>query len=253
MRTAIFHVHLFKNAGTSVDAILKRNFKGGWVTREFGDARHAANNAAVARWVAEEQAAVAFSSHTAAMPLPAIEGVELLPIVFVRHPLDRIYSAYRFETEQQIDGFGAVLAKETSFAGYVRVRLSLGGDHAIQDFQARRIVGGRGFEAGRLAEAAIAAADALPFVGLVESFEESLDAMAAMIKPHFPDFAAVTAHANAGKGAGRSLDDRLTEIRELLGEDLYDRLAAENAADIALHAHVGAAYEHRARATAASA
>jgi len=243
MRPAIFHVHLFKNAGTSVDAILKRNFKDGWTTREFGEGRHPANNAAVARWVVEEPQRVAFSSHTAALPLPQIEGTRLLPIVFVRHPLDRIYSAYRFETQQQIDGFGAVLAQATDFAGYVRVRLSLPGDHAIQNFQARRIVGGGAFEEAGLAAAAVAAADALPFVGLVERFAESLDAMAAMIRPHFPDFAVAETHANASSGAARSLDERLAEIRALLGDALYDRLAAENAADLALHAHVTELYD----------
>ena len=34
-RTIILHYHLFKNAGTSIDAILKDNFDEKWVTREF--------------------------------------------------------------------------------------------------------------------------------------------------------------------------------------------------------------------------
>ena len=37
MTKAIFHYHLFKNAGTSLDASLKENFEAGteWLTEEF--------------------------------------------------------------------------------------------------------------------------------------------------------------------------------------------------------------------------
>ena len=35
----------------------------------------------------------AISSHTLMMPAPRIAGVEILPIIFLRHPLDRLKSA----------------------------------------------------------------------------------------------------------------------------------------------------------------
>ena len=38
MKTVILHYHLFKNAGTSLDAAFKENFSeesGEWVTKEF--------------------------------------------------------------------------------------------------------------------------------------------------------------------------------------------------------------------------
>ena len=87
MRTVILHYHYFKNAGTSVDDILARNFPGAWMTGEFDGMN---NHEAVARWIAANPQASAFSSHTAQFPLPAIEGVMVLPVVFLRHPLDRI-------------------------------------------------------------------------------------------------------------------------------------------------------------------
>src|SRR5258708_242269 len=119
MRNLIFHYHLFKNAGTSVDAILKANFSGRWVTREFNGGPHAANVARVGQWVEEEKDAVAFSSHTAMLPPPSLEDVQFFPVVFVRHPIDRIASAYAFECKQPGDGFGAVLARNTTLGGYI--------------------------------------------------------------------------------------------------------------------------------------
>jgi hypothetical protein len=51
-RTIILHYHLLKNAGTSVDPILKRNFGDKWATREFlpmGDN----NTGLVEEWIRE--------------------------------------------------------------------------------------------------------------------------------------------------------------------------------------------------------
>ncbi len=59
-RTIILHYHLFKNAGTSVDAILQRNFPGRWVTREFPIAGEN-NTALVEDWIRETPDAIAYS------------------------------------------------------------------------------------------------------------------------------------------------------------------------------------------------
>ena len=57
-RTIILHYHLFKNAGTSVDAILKRIFGDRWVTREF-PAMRGNNTAMVEQWIRNTPEAVA--------------------------------------------------------------------------------------------------------------------------------------------------------------------------------------------------
>ncbi len=111
-RTVVLHYHLFKNAGTSLDEILKRNFGARWVTREFsmtgGD-----NSAELAKWITEEEDAVAFSTHTGIGPVPEVPGVRIVTIMLLRDPISRIRSAYRFERSQRADTFGARLAKET--------------------------------------------------------------------------------------------------------------------------------------------
>jgi len=49
-RTILIHYHLFKNAGTSLDAVLKENFGDKWITREF-DRKNAAIHARERRGV----------------------------------------------------------------------------------------------------------------------------------------------------------------------------------------------------------
>ena len=110
-RTVVLHYHLFKNAGTSVDALLKRQFPRGWVTREF-PSEPEANARQLAAWLAEDDEAVAFSTHTGLLPPPVVPGLKVVPVIFVRHPLDRIASAYSFEHTQNAPGFGATNGRE---------------------------------------------------------------------------------------------------------------------------------------------
>ena len=137
-RTIILHYHLFKNAGTSVDAILKRNFGDKWVTREF-PAMGENNTALVEEWILETPDAIAYSSHTMMGPIPEVEGVRVISFMLLRDPIERIKSAYRFERTQQADTWGAKLAKEHDFEGYVRARLARTGDRQCRNFQTYRL------------------------------------------------------------------------------------------------------------------
>ena len=194
-RTIILHYHLFKNAGTSVDAILKRNFPGSWVTREF-PGMGGNNTALVEDWIRETPDAVAYSSHTMMGPLPQVEGVRIISYMLLRDPIERIKSAYRFERTQTADTWGAQLAKTHDFEGYVRARLARKGDRQCRNFQTYRLASmmpGAGPELDR-AKQALAA---LTVVGRVEAFDEAMERLAAA----YPGlkYQAVKANTSAGK------------------------------------------------------
>ncbi len=194
-RTIILHYHLFKNAGTSVDAILKRNFPGKWVTREF-PIKGENNTALVEDWIRETPDAVAYSSHTMMGPIPQVEGVRVISFMLLRDPIERIKSAYRFERTQNADTWGAQLAKEHDFEGYVRARLARQGDRQCRNFQTYRLASmmpGEGTELER-AKRALAA---LSVVGRVEAF----DAAMGRLKAAYPGmrYRAVKANTSAGK------------------------------------------------------
>lgn len=231
-RPVILHYHFFKNAGTSVDEVLKENFAGRWLEAEFPGPDNAK---AVAAWIARNPAVCAFSSHTALMPLPVLEGVCVIPIVFLRHPLDRIASAYRFEQSQPGGSRGSIIAQTQDLAGYVRARLD-----SPKDFQCRN------FHAFRLAkqvpgaqhadlEAALSTLMALPFVGVVEEFDLSLARLEETLRPHFPEFICAESHLNASPAATWGLARRLEAMRGQLGDELYSMLLRENMKDICLH------------------
>ena len=232
MRPVILHYHYFKNAGTSVDAMLSRNFPGGWLSAEF---QGHTNHHEVGRWIAANPQACAFSSHTAELPLPVVDGVEILPVVFLRHPLDRVFSAYSFERHQQSDSLGAKLAKETDFAGYVRARLNMPHDRQTRNFQTFRLSRGGGDRALSEIDRALHTLDRLPFVGLVEDFRRSTMRMNGWLRESFPEFQAFEVRKNVTRPQELTLEERLDHIRREIGDELYAVLLEANQNDIRLH------------------
>jgi hypothetical protein len=236
MRKVIFHYHLFKNAGTSVDAILKANFANRWVTREFNGPQTAIL-AQVSDWLGQEKDAVAFSSHTATLPPPKIEDVEIYPIIFIRHPIDRIASAYYFEKKQISDNPSAILAKNTDLSGYIDAHLAHGNISQCRNFQSHRLaqwfIGVR----GEMPELALQAIEALPFIGLVEAFDESIHCLSQWLSAHFPEFRPMAIAKNVGRTT-ETLEQKLADIRTEIGEARYEALLVANASDMAVF-HAG--------------
>lgn len=223
MRTIILHYHLFKNAGISLDQVLKHTFKDAWVTREFpGINRPEGNTPEVEAWIRDNPDAVAFSSHTMMGPLPKVEGVRVVSIMLLRDPIERIKSAYRFERTQKAENFGAILARHTDFEGYVKVRLALPHDRQCRNFQTQRLaslVPGPEPELDR----ARAALGQLTVVGLVADFGSALEKLASAVDDPFPQLRWKEVHAN------RSREDVAD-----LPHDLDALLTEVNADDIAL-------------------
>jgi hypothetical protein len=213
-RTIILHYHLFKNAGTSVDAILKRNFGDKWVTREF-PAMGGNNTILVEEWIRETPDAIAYSSHTMMGPIPQVEDVRVISFMLLRDPIERIKSAYRFERTQQADTWGAKLAKEQDFEGYVRARLARAGDRQCRNFQTYRLASlmpGAGTELER----AMRALGALTVVGRVDDFSAAILSLEAELHGNFPGFKAEVVRRNV------SLPSCSSEMHETRHEELID-------------------------------
>ena len=193
MRTIILHYHLFKNAGTSVDEILKRNFNDQWITKEFKSSKD--NSDDVKTWILNNPEAIAFSSHTMTGPIPKISNINIISIIMLRNPIRRIISAYKFERNQQVDNWGANLAKKVNFEEYVVTRLLRDGDTQCRNFQSERLATMTLTQAHQK-ERAIAALDNFSLVGIVEEFNNSLILLESILQDQFSDFKVQLTHTN---------------------------------------------------------
>jgi hypothetical protein len=235
-RNLIIHYHLFKNAGSSVDVILKQNFGNRWIKFE-GDGKKITSEE-LEKFILERPEIQAISSHTANLPLPVIEGVNIFPIIFLRNPLDRIRSIYDFEKRQTEVTDGSVMAKKSTLAEYIEWRLNRLGDLAIQNFQTLRFAMGYFNLNNPLVlsnlEKAKFVASSLPFVGIVENFDESIQLLVNKleeleIKIEVPE----KVHANKS-AVSDNIENRLEELKNMIGEELFARITEENEDDIKL-------------------
>ena len=233
LRVVIFHVHLFKNAGTSLDASFKSYFGEKWITKEF-EGNNDNKRKEVERWIIENPDPSCFSSHTAVFPLPQIDGVEIIPVIFIRNPIDRIASAYSFERKTKVSNLGAVLARNTTLKGYVEVRLAMGNDFQCRNFQARRLA--TMYDGNEeLLLSAVKAIKSLPFIGIVEQFSQSLVRLESILASKgFDDIQLNPVEKNVSRSTKNSLDEKIEEIRERLGEDIFNKLVEVNQADLTI-------------------
>ena len=246
-RKVIIHYHLFKNAGTSIDKILREQFGSErWRTAEFSgpttnipavlSGRSSAPQ--VQEWLARHPEVVALSSHTAAMPLPELPATEVFAIVMVRNPIIRLQSSYLFQRKRFAAGFDnrtTRLAAENDLAGYLRGLLAMEEQSLAHNFASVRLAAAVKGSPEKIRQRAFEALERLPFVGVVERFEQSMQVLERWLAPHFPGFRARPTWRNAADAAGTPLAERLENMRAEIGNDLYDRLAAANQIDIELH------------------
>ena len=238
----LLHYHLFKNAGSSVDEMLRQNFGSRWVEAEFHGSGQRSNVAHVEAFLRSRGDLLAFSSHTALLPLPELDGRRVLPILFIRHPIDRLKSAYTFERKQNADTFGARLARTADFAGYIRELLSSPNNRQARNFQACRLAFHEPAEGGTEHERAMRTLDRLPFVGLVEAYDLSLERLRETYGPLVPELRVISVRKNVTRAEPKPIEAKLQEIQRELGDQLYADLWAANASDIELHRHLSQRY-----------
>lgn len=246
-RIVILHYHLFKNAGSSVDHILKMNFQGNrWRNEEFkGPTTNIplvlggrSNSQSVQDWLAEHPEVVALSSHTAAMPLPELQNTRVFPIVMVRNPVVRLQSSYLFERKQFDSGRQTIttkLAGRTDFAGYLHGLLEMKNQSMARNYAAVRLAGAVPGSPEQLRQRAFKALKLLPFVGVVERFDRSMMVLERCLRPHFPKFQVLPAWQNATAEVSTSLSERLDQIRNEIGNDFYREILSANRIEIDLH------------------
>lgn len=240
-RSIIVHFHFFKNAGTSVETILQRNFRGcfrkQFMIYEPGDATQTFPASALIPVLEKHPGIRAISSHTICFPLPDREDWKFFPLVFIRHPMDRILSMYNFEKQQKADTPGARIARNTDAGEYVLSRLASPQERTLRNYQAWMLAGKdeAGLDADSLFRKSAAAVGALPAVGVVDQFARSIELMSQWLKPSFPGLKMEPVHRQRSSPRHMGLDERIQSFRNTVGEDAFRMAREENLIDIELY------------------
>jgi hypothetical protein len=246
----IVHHHLFKNAGSTLDSILARHFKTTWQAFDLPSrAVGSLKSEELAEFLTARPHLQAISTHQAKLLSTQIPGYRYYPLVFLRHPLDRIASVYAYlkRLPEQDRREHVLMAKKYSLADFVEWRLDPRFGATIRNFQISMLcndhinltykeVADSDFE---IAKGNISA---LNFFGLVEHFDASIEAMKQYLSPQFGAIDLGYAVQNRNENRNPSLHQRLDELLQSLGSSLYAELERANALDMALYHHAEKLY-----------
>ncbi len=242
MRTVIVHYHIFKNAGSTFDSMLEATFGERWANFDKPHAAAYITPSEMAEFIVSHPDLAAVSSHHAVLPLPEIPGVTILPALFLRHPLDRARSVYDFERRQGIEAGpvskGAEQAAKLSFAEYLRWRLDATVNGVVANFQTVRLIHDPKFNRHKLTEDDFQLAwrrlGELPFVGLVEDFDSSVNIFSKLAKFNSLNFKSDYISQNQSRRES-NLSERLKKMRMELRDLLWREIILRNEMDIRLY------------------
>jgi ribosomal protein S18 acetylase RimI-like enzyme len=234
MRFVILHYHIFKNAGTAIQNLLKSNFGARFSEFEGDSADCQLSGNSLVAWLERNPEVQAVSSHQLRYPKPEAPGFVFFDFCFLRDPIDRIYSIYTFFRQHppQSDPLSA-LAHETTLGRFV-AQLVEGYPHLVNDVQVTMLATDGAYRRPPGARDLARATQTLlgmSFPGVADCFYESMVAGQYFWKPVFPDFENDAKPANVSRAPGSTLKSRLKAIRSACGNTLYEELERLNALD----------------------
>ena len=234
MRFVILHYHIFKNAGTAVENLLKSNFGMHFASFEGTGQDCQLSAASLVAWLEQNPQTQAVSSHQLRYPKPEAPGFIFFDLCFLRDPIDRIHSIYTFFRKHppQSDPL-SVLAHETTLGRFVS-HLVEQCPHMVNDVQVTMLATDGAYvrpPSGMDLDRATETLSAMSFPGVADCFYASMVAGQYFWKPVFPDFDNAAIPANVSRDPGSTLESRLKAVRSACGEALYEELERLNALD----------------------
>ncbi|MDO5657154.1 MAG: sulfotransferase family 2 domain-containing protein [Paracoccus sp. (in: a-proteobacteria)] len=249
-RTVIVHYHIYKNSGTSFDHVLRHSFGDLHETFDGPYPFFLVDQLQLGRVIRHRPQIVAFSSHQIMFPQPSSLDFRVLGAVFLRHPILRIGSIYRFK-RQHADGTStSEAAQRLDFGPWVdyclRDRLEVG---QISNAQTRYFAAPYGDiplsaqRNGRMfydLDTALRQLGGVEMLGRTESFERDVTRFARISAAHgltmsLPD----DLHRNVTEAAQGSIEDRVAALLDGMAPELVKRLMDANEQDLALYAEAG--------------
>jgi hypothetical protein len=235
-RPVIIHCHIFKNAGTTLDWSLQRSF--GYNFYEDRNDKEMRTKAGYLVDLLRNNNISALSSHALRLPLPEVEEFSLIPLLLLRHPIDRIESVYRFEKIQPEITPGAIHAKKYSLEDYIRWRMSPEVGATIRNFQCMTLVSNLKkhavVEEGDYRIAAERCRN-LPALGIVDLYNESMILFEHYLRDNFPELDLSYIKQNVLRDSTISPDTSANRFLNNLSSEVAEMLVENNKYDIRLY------------------
>jgi len=227
VRYVLVHYHIFKNAGSTVEYILAKAFGERFCGVHGPDTDSVLTGSELARFLEANPELEAVSSHHLKFPIPEIPRTVVIDCCFLRNPLDRVWSIYKYFNRIETANELGVRAKQMDAKSFAEL-LVRDYPQMVNDVQVNLLTnGGVYLRPPDQADFELAAhvVQRMSLLGIVELFDESMTAAEYYLRPVFP----VKLHY-----VRQNASDANGDIRQLAGSKLYEQLAALNQLDLQL-------------------
>jgi hypothetical protein len=234
MRFVLLHYHILKNAGSTIEEILHRNFREKLCRFDTPDRDGELKNAELIAYLEANPGITAFSSHQIYYPVPQAPGFLFFDLCFLRDPLDRIRSVYDYFRQKPSDGDPmSDLANQRALGEFTRYLIE-NWPWTVNDVQVNLFANGMVNDQPRAEdfERAIERMLEVCFLGVVDRFDESLVAGQYGLRTVFPGL--ICAHPAVNISGEGTLDERIAKFREACEPAVFAELLRLNAMDFAL-------------------
>ena len=247
MRNVICHYHIYKNSGTSFDEILTQNFNENHILFDGPFPFFSINQEELLKVIERRVNGVAFSSHQTYLPVPSSLDVNVLPVVFIREPLLRTSSIYRFKRKYSDGTFTSVKAQELNFPDWVEFCLNHPSEITHISNAQTRLIGRTASSNKPLMKRykrrmsydlnqALRNLNNVELLGRTEFFEKDVHRFSGILKGYGIDFKATDLKPKnvTDKSTSDPLHIRVDLLKEQLGDNLFNDLVAANDQDYKL-------------------
>lgn len=256
MRKVIVHYHIYKNSGTSFERVLDESFGPRHIRFDGPFPFFTIDQVQLDRIIRRHRDAQAFSSHQTQLPHPSALDYQVIAALFLRHPILRIASIYRFKRKTRDGTPASELAQTHEFPAFIEACFRTAGQLPhISNGQTRHLsaVHGSNPEVRRLADKMIydlATARRnlanVELLGRTDHFEQDVQRFAGIAAGHdlILKVPSNTRH-NTTEDSSGSVEERVERTLSELPGALRQKLLAANAQDLALYADAAKLIEGR--------
>jgi hypothetical protein len=234
-RWVLLHHHIFKNAGSTIEYVLRRSFEEQFATLHGPAHDSVIGGPALAAFLDANPEIAAVSSHHVRYPVAVIPGTILFDVCFFRNPLRRLWSMYRYFRFTDAAGRLARCARTAQAPAFFDLLL---GEypHLVNDAQVNALANSGVYTrppTRRDLHVAFERVRQICVLGVVELFDESAVTAEYFLRPTFPAlrFEYVTQNAT-----GTLHEDWEDEFRSEIGEARYAHFERMNRLDMQLFA-----------------
>jgi hypothetical protein len=236
LRFVILHYHILKNAGTSLENILDRNFGECFARLDTEHRDGRIEQTDIVEYLERHPGIEAISSHQIHYPVPLARGYLFFDWCFLRDPVDRLRSTYDYFRQRPADGDPlSDAANRLEFGAYIRGLLERFPEQ-VDNPQTNLLANGAADRETFPSdfEPALRRMLETVFLGVVDLYEQSVAAGRYRMRALFPwlDFAQPA--ANVSGGLEGSLASRRARFREAVGRSVYHEVIRLNTLDFRL-------------------